>query len=105
MPAGKSIIQTAWEQLDDQVLEIIELTPLVEECRRTNRPDLAGNIDKLIAAKARARGKAEILALLTVPHFTTADQVSEESGRRLVAIQRGDASYRTPGLEDAQVSR
>lgn len=93
MPAGKSIILVAWEQLDDAVDEIMELT-----ARKPADPLNQADINHDLAiAKAAARGKAEILALLTVPHFRNAEAVSLESGRRYQARKAGDTTYVTPG--------
>ena len=89
---GKSIIERAWEQLDAQVDEILTLA---SDSDVNINPTLANALE---VAKARARGKAEVLALLMVPHYPTADAVAEEAGRRAAARQAGDGTYRTEGL-------
>jgi hypothetical protein len=100
MPAGKSIIEKSWEQLDAQLDEIIALKAKVNSLGGgdTMKVDTEGWIDQFAAARARARGKAEILALFMAPHFNTADEVSMESSRRRAARLAGDTSYVTPGL-------
>ena len=98
MNAGPSIIIRAWEQLDEQVAEIYQMAPKVEELRASNTPDLTGILDRAIAAKARARGKAEIQALLMAPYYQTADEISAEAMRRYNAGQSSQP-HRTLGID------
>jgi hypothetical protein len=85
-----TIIEQAWTQLDTEVDEIMALTTKVGRGEHDFEYDLA-------FAKAAARGKAEILALLTTPFFTTADEISAEAGRRYQARQAG-VDPQTPGI-------
>lgn len=91
---GKSIIEQGWEQLDSQVDEIMALTAKAQALEPAKAGEYTGRI---AVAKAAARGKAEILALMTVPHFRTTEEVSTEAGARWKARQAG-TPHVTPGL-------
>jgi hypothetical protein len=92
MHEQKSVIRQAWEQLDEQVDEIMELTAKAE----------AAGFDKVIEvalerAKARARGKAEILALIMAPYYESAEEISAEAGQRWAARKNG-TEHTTKGI-------
>lgn len=105
---GLSAIQKAWEQLDAQVDEIVALAPLVD-AERLLRGDQAtaavwAKRRQLAEMKAAARGKAEILALIMEPIFTTADEISTEAGLRYDARRRG-VEHHTPGTNPATAAQ
>ena len=91
-PMSSRILE-AWHQLDEQVDEIVSVgqgDPVTDE-------DSAAWANHLNVLKARARGKAEILALLMPAPFDTADAISMEAGKRQ-AMRAAGRAYRTPGL-------
>lgn len=92
------VSQRAWKQLDDEVDRIMAYTgELTDE-------DVA-DLDHL---KARARGKAEILALVMNIGWplawkgATAEEISTESGRR-ATMRRAGREYGTIGVESSTV--
>ena len=85
---GKSLIHKAWEQLDAEVDELMRLG---------GQPTTTDVLDQIIEKKARARGKAEILALFMTPHFATADQIADEAGRRY-GLRAAGKHVDTPGV-------
>lgn len=97
-----TLVEQAWAQLDAQVDEIMTLAPQVEAEKDIYGAGLDYGAGQrraaLDVAKARARGKAEILALFMAPHFTTADEISQEAGNRYQARQTGNTTYTTKGL-------
>lgn len=103
-PMGPSVIQQAWAQLDDEVDEIMKLTPVVEAEKRLGgyeaTPAVWARRRGLAEMKARARGKSEILALIMSPIFTTADEISAEAGQRYAARLMG-LTRQTPGTDPA----
>lgn len=107
MPAGPSIIQQIWNQLDEEVDEIIDIATQKErvalQAASEPTPHAADTIRlaelnvALATAKGRARGKAEALALLMPPYFRTADEISQESMVRKAHRDAGQP-YVSPGL-------
>jgi hypothetical protein len=92
------VSQRAWKQLDDEVDAIMAFAdPITEED--------AADLDRL---KARARGKAEILAVVMNIGWplawkgATADDISAEAGRR-AAMRRAGGEYGTIGVESSTV--
>ncbi len=94
---GKSIIEQTWEKIDSRVDEIMALNAKVRELDEAKAPDMKGYIDRLAFAKGAATGLAEVLALMTVPHFRTPAEISTEAGERWKARQAG-VPHVTPGL-------
>lgn len=97
----KHQIEQAWEQLDVAVDEVVRLNTLIQ------RMDAAGDVGQIDSFRrdleieqARARGKAEILAILMPAPLNTAEEISKESGRRWQAKAAGIA-YQTRGIPHA----
>lgn len=91
-------IRKAWEQLDVAVDEIARLTAQVQEIKAAGDPRLAATFERdLLVEKAKARGKAEILALIMPAPLNTADAISAEAGVRHAAKQAGK-QHETPGI-------
>lgn len=104
MNAGPSIIEQAWAQLDAQVDEIYRLGDEANQYGLDGDPGLAEETYReMLVAKARARGKAEILALLMAPYYATADEISVEAAARAQARATGQR-HRTLGLDPAKAS-
>jgi hypothetical protein len=91
MQEQKSVIRQAWEQLDEQVDEIMELTTQI---RAHYQPVLSARLE---TAQARARGKAEILALIMAPYYESAEEISAEAGARWAARKNG-TEHTTKGI-------
>lgn len=91
-------IRAAWAQLDVATDECVRLAQTISaaaanedgETVRTFRNDLA-------LEQAKAKGKAEILALIMPAPLDTPKAISEEAGRRWQARQKG-VEYETPGI-------
>lgn len=96
-----TIIETAWAQLDEQVAEIMELNAGQGRARQQDNEDEVVRYSRDLAiARARARGKAEILALLMRPYYSTADEVAAEATRRWDLLRRGE----TPNTKGLRVA-
>lgn len=96
-----SRIRKAWAQLDVATDEIVRLNGLIQ---KMSQPDVSENPDTvasfmrdLALEKAKAMGKAEILAILMPVPLDTPAAISQEAGRRWQARQQG-VSYETPGI-------
>lgn len=85
-----TILGEAWEQIDAEVKSIYEM---IERLHGAEPDEVSELEEELSIRKARAKGKAEILALLMTPFFETADQISEEARLRYL-----DPTRDTPGL-------
>jgi len=102
------VVQRGWAQLDKTVDEIGAAQPEIDALERERKPDLEHLIDKQIARKAAARGKAEILAVAMNIGWplawkgATADDVAAEAGRR-AAMRREGREYGTIGVESSTV--
>jgi dsDNA-binding SOS-regulon protein len=84
MHEQKSVIRQAWEQLDEQVDEIMELTAKAE----------AAGFDKVIeVALERAKARALIMA----PYSESAEEISAEAGQRWAARKNG-TEHTTKGI-------
>lgn len=81
-----SYIGPIWQMLDAEV-DIIKNDTDTEQLSR----------DARVAARYRARGLAEALAVLMPPFFTTADDIVREAIKRWEARQAGE-EMKTPGL-------
>lgn len=92
-------IRKAWEQLDEATDEIVRLKGQIQEMERIARPAymIATSERDLALVKAKAMGKAEILALIMPAPLHNPEAISQEAGRRWQARQRGVA-YETPGI-------
>lgn len=91
-------IRKAWAQLDVAVDECARLGKMVEAAGQDGDIGLAESFQRDLALEqAKARGKAEVLALLMGPPLDTPEAVSQEAGRRYAAKLRGD-KHETPGL-------
>lgn len=93
-------IRKAWEQLDEATDEIVRRQTHLNSMISAPEQGPAV-VDRFRAeldlVKARARGKAEILALIMPAPLHTSEAISQEAGRRWQARQRGVA-YGTPGI-------
>lgn len=98
-PMGSSIIEQAWAQLDSQVDAIMGLMTLCQRAEAEQVPHVQLR-EQLTVAQAKARGKAEILALMMTPIFADADAVAAESALRWQARQQGQVRQ-TPGVDPA----
>lgn len=98
MPAGPSIIEQAWTQLDATTDQIFATKARldVESERAGTSPEQAVFLAKLKhdleILKAAAKGKAEILALLCHPKFPDQAAIAKEAGRRYRERQAGATS-------------
>lgn len=94
-----TLVQQAWQQLDDQVDEIVNLTHRLGSEPATLRGviDTGDLVQQIAVAKAKARGKAEILFLFMEPHYASVDAIAEESSRRKHYRDTGQP-YISPGL-------
>lgn len=91
-------IRAAWAQLDVATDECIRLARTAQQMRAANDLEpLRGFEADLALEQARARGKAEILALIMPAPLNNPKAISEEAGRRWRARQEGVA-YETPGI-------
>lgn len=94
------VSQRAWKQLDDEVDAIAELAAKAAQAHEFEYD--------LTFAKARARGKAEILAVVMDIGWplawkgATADDISAEAGRR-ATMRRAGREYGTIGVESSTV--
>lgn len=91
-------IRAAWAQLDVATDEIVRLMTTIEQMKQ------AGDLlpipkfeQDLALEKAKARGKAEILALIMPAPLNTPEAVSKEAGLRFQARQQGKERD-TPGI-------
>jgi hypothetical protein len=92
-------LHQGWEQLDREVDTIMALEGKRTRLRgqaagpdrdaRTIR-ELGEMHDPIVVAKARSRGKAEVLALFMPLPFHTADAIAAEAGLRWQARQNGE---------------
>lgn len=107
--ADVRIIEEGWKQLDAEVDAIIASQAEIDALRPSEGvilPDTTGAIDRQLARKARARGKAEILAYAMNVSYpkawraATADDVSNEAGRRAHYRSTGQG-YGTIGVESS----
>ena len=95
------VIRKGWEQLDAEVDDIVEGTAMLSPSDADARLHQEKELEKL---KARARGKAEILAYIMNVAYpaawkgATADDISNEAGRRK-KYRVGGESYGTVGVE------
>lgn len=89
-------IHKAWAQLDVATDEIVRLTTLIRVIE-ADRGETASFQHDLAMEKAKAMGKAEILALFMPPPLHTPQAVSVEAGQRYSARQRG-VKHETPGV-------
>lgn len=98
-----TLIQQIWQQLDDEVDQIVELSRRHAEAQAANPRTPTSVVDasdlfhEVSIAKARARGKAECLFLLMSPVYPTVDAIAEESSRRKHYRDAGQP-YVSPGL-------
>jgi len=83
MTWGKSILEKAWDMLDQEVDQIMAVR------------DRGAEITE--GMKANSRGKAEILALFMHPYFENADDISREAMRRYKSRLAGEECI-TPGV-------
>lgn len=91
-------IRKAWTQLDVAVDEIVRLGDTIKRAKREGDEKMAASFEKdLLVEKAKARGKAEILALIMPAPLNDPEAVSRESGVRYAARQKG-VEHETPGL-------
>lgn len=94
-------IRAAWAQLDVATDEIVRLMGLIKRMEGMEDNPAPGFIESfqrdLDLEKARARGKAEILALIMPAPLNTAEAVSKEAGLRFQARQQGKERD-TPGI-------
>lgn len=91
-------IRAAWAQLDVAVDEVVRLNGMVERCGQDGDVEMAASFEHdLIVEKARARGKAEILALIMPAPLNSPEAVSKEAGLRFQARQQGKERD-TPGI-------
>jgi len=91
-------ILKAWQQLDVATDEIVRLSALIRQM--TDAGDLEPIRDferDLALEKARARGKAEILAIIMPAPLNTPEAIGQEAGLRFQARQQGQ-ERKTPGL-------
>jgi len=79
-----------WRMLDAEV-DIIKGAGIVERTDDQVRNDMQ-------AARFKARGLAEALAILMPPFFTTGDEIVKEALVRWERRQAGDTDYETPGI-------
>lgn len=77
-----TLVEQVWEKLDAEMDNLMK-TP-------------SGHANT-IAIKARLRAFAEVLAIFMTPHFTSADDIAREAGRRYK--NRDDETYETAGLK------
>lgn len=96
------VIRKGWEQLDAEVDEIVAASADLEVTK--NGPEGTVYHQRLEQLKARARGKAEILAYIMNVAYpaawkgATADDISNEAGRRK-KYRVGAERYGTVGVE------
>lgn len=92
-------IRAAWAQLDVATDEIVRLMALIKKMEAVAEPAymIAGFENDLALEKAKARGKAEILALIMPAPLNTPEAVSKEAGLRFQARQQGKERD-TPGI-------
>ena len=94
-------IRKAWAQLDVAVEEVVRLNALIkrlEDDKEAPAPGFIASFQRdLDLEKAKANGKAEILAIIMPAPLTTPEEISREAGRRWQAKQQG-IKYETPGI-------
>lgn len=91
-------IRKAWAQLDVAVDECARLAETAKRAERDGDLTLAESFQRDLALEqAKARGKAEILALIMPAPLDTPEAISREAGLRFAAKQRGE-ERETPGL-------
>lgn len=91
-------IRKAWKQLDVATDEVVRLMKLIKEMEAAgDREPIRSFEADLALEKARARGKAEILALIMPAPLDTPEAVSKEAGVRWSCRQQG-IPHETPGL-------
>lgn len=94
-------IDKAWAQLDVAVDEIVRLGNTIKLAKREGDDKMVTSFEQtLLAEKAKALGKAEILALLMPGPLDSPEAISQESGRRYAMRQRGEEPT-TPGIRQA----
>jgi hypothetical protein len=95
---GKSIIQKAWDILDGLMDGYMALSDTYNAVKARPDREGAGDVARQLQGQAqRAHGVCEVIALLMVPHFTTADAVWAEAVVRYQARQSG-AYHHTEGV-------
>lgn len=95
----KGRIEKAWEQLDVAVDECARLGKLLQEMPEYDVTRKSFERD-LKLEQAKARGKAEILALLMPAPLNTPEAISREAGQRFAAKRRGE-EHHTVGIAQA----
>lgn len=91
-------IRKAWAQLDVATDECIRLGTLIQQMKTAgDHASIPGFEQDLKLEQAKARGKAEILAILMPAPLDTPEAISREAGHRWNARRQGVA-YETPGI-------
>lgn len=91
-------IRKAWEQLDGATDEIVRLSETIQAAKANSDWETVRTFDRDLALeKAKALGKAEILALIMPAPLNTPKAIGQEAGKRYQA-RRAGVKYETPGL-------
>lgn len=90
MPAGPSIIQKFWDELDAIVDTIIT---------SRDKPMDPAEREEIQDLKGQARGLAKAIQIISVPHFEDENAVSKHAAKRWAAARDGEDLPLTPGCD------